>query len=274
MNLQVDPQILLLGFLLAISVLGIPHGALDFFIAKRMMRPPSLKKQAGFLLGYLLITLMSIIFWVYFPAVALAIFLAMSAYHFSTDWQRQLPKVSAMAMACIVLFAPSLHSADAIRSIFSVLLLSDEPIGLLLKVMQIFAVLGFVILFLNAKAIVELSKDNHWSGIEIVALLVSAMILPPLLHFTLYFCLLHSLKHWKEVALQTQLNHSKLIVIAIPICLATFAGAALMFGLFIKQPFEEGVLQLVFIGLFGLTVAHMLLIDQWYSRRAIPSGGH
>lgn len=257
--------VLAIVFLLAVALIGVPHGALDFFIAKGLMGKPSLLTQCAFLVGYLVIAVLSMILWLRFPSLAFCLFLVISIKHFSDDWLQQLPPALCLAIACTVLCAPALLHAGALKRVLEVLMITPDLTSPLITGMQGCALLAMGVMAFQFKGILSQGRLSLWQAAELILLIVSAIALPPLLHFTLYFCLLHSLKHWREVVIQTRKPFADLLAIASPIVLVTFAGGGLAYVFYADGNIEQGILRTVFIGLFGLTVSHMLLIHYWHA---------
>ena len=87
------------------------------------------------------------------------------------------------------------------------------------------------------------------------------MITPPLIYFVVYFCLLHSPRHFLLTADHLKLTPLQALRATWPILMSTLAMAALgALVLAVLTPaFEPATLQIVFIGLAALTVPHMLL---------------
>ena len=93
---------------------------------------------------------------------------------------------------------------------------------------------------------------------ELVVLFCAAYALPPIAYFTVYFCLLHSPLHLNQS--MEQLGLAETLVYAVPFTVLSFVLGA---GLFLSLPdidFSFQLMQVVFVGLFALTVPHMLLI--------------
>ncbi|MDT0594744.1 Brp/Blh family beta-carotene 15,15'-dioxygenase [Glaciecola petra] len=268
-NVALPDTVAALLFLLAIITIGIPHGALDFYIAKGLKTKPSIQWQVAFLGLYVFVTLISISIWLMFPAFGLSVFLLISVYHFSSDWAKLLPKKIALAFAAVVLCAPSLVYKASIIESFTKLLVPEAHATLISLAMQLLAILSFVFLLVQIKKLSKELRKIKWQIIEIMGLLLSAVLLPPLVHFVLYFCLLHSAKHWLAVSQSLDLNFKGMVLISAPIVLATVVGGSLAWWLLPNSAPMTDILRLVFIGLFGLTVAHMVLIDVWQRQQSL-----
>jgi len=71
--------------LLLILSIGISHGALDNQKGKKLIQLYNIRKFYYFYLIYSMIVLSVIIFWLYFPATSLIIFLIVASYHFGKE---------------------------------------------------------------------------------------------------------------------------------------------------------------------------------------------
>ena len=69
-----------------VSFIGVPHGSFDGAVAA-LLGFKSKKSFMLFIIGYILISLGVIIFWINFSIVALTLFILMSIIHFGLcDW--------------------------------------------------------------------------------------------------------------------------------------------------------------------------------------------
>lgn len=93
---------------------------------------------------------------------------------------------------------------------------------------------------------------------ELVALLFAAIALPPIAYFTVYFCFLHSPLHLKNSL--EKLGVFEILLYAIPFTILSMGGGAYLFMSLPRIEISYQLMQVVFVGLFALTVPHMLLI--------------
>ena len=69
-----------------VSFIGVPHGSFDGAVAA-LLGYKTRKDFFIFVILYLIISASVIVFWIYFPVVALFIFIFMSVIHFGLcDW--------------------------------------------------------------------------------------------------------------------------------------------------------------------------------------------
>jgi len=108
------------------------------------------------------------------------------------------------------------------------------------------------------------TKISAWSLSEYIALFVSSLVLTPLLHFALYFCVLHSPKHMADVGGELKFKLKQSIMASLPFVVLTLLISIALFFHFSSSPINIALLRWVFIGLFGLTMSHMFLISIWH----------
>ena len=89
-------------------------------------------------------------------------------------------------------------------------------------------------------------------------------MLSPLLHFGLYFCLLHSPKHLQDVGVKLHVSIKAAITISLPFVIFTTVLAAVLYQFYGNSDLNVDLLRWIFIGLFGLTMSHVWLIHLWH----------
>ena len=261
---SIDSTAAIITMVIAITVIGLPHGALDFAIARMIGLCTSPSRVLGFLLGYLLVVGLSIAFWIMWPAAGLMLFLIVSAHHFASDWQHSVSYWPRLSFSTITICAPSLLYAPVLSNIFGLLLLSSAAAETIILIMQAAALVSSVFLvFLLVLRRGLFKRVTRWQVGEITFLLTSSLLVTPLLHFTLYFCLLHSAKHFSATAKALGVSLVRAAWLSLPFVLLTVSGVLFVAWLRPSQLLSPALLQYVFIGLFGLTIAHMILTERW-----------
>jgi Brp/Blh family beta-carotene 15,15'-monooxygenase len=262
--------------LFLVMLLGIPHGAADGLIALRARLVTSRTQAMLFGIGYLALCGLVIGCWQVAPVLSLAGFLFISAVHFGLgdsvgDFSRPQRFVRVIAHGgSVVLLIPLFHAVPAIE-VFTLLSGTDARIFLI--------VMNFVLpLWLAAFALL-VWDDMPGGGREVM--LLSAMIamyfvLPPLWGFAVYFCAVHSRRHFAALArlYQQSENSEKLpamrhffwqiFAFSAVVVMAMLVVAVQLQGTFegrFEGRFEGALTASVFIGLAALTVPHMLLVD-------------
>ena len=71
--------------LFLILTIGIAHGSLDNIKGKKILKIYDVKSMSTFYIGYSLISLSIILFWIIFPKTLLFIFIIIASYHFGKE---------------------------------------------------------------------------------------------------------------------------------------------------------------------------------------------
>lgn len=257
-------------------ILGLPHGALDAHIVNSATR--NKRQTIGLLFAYVLLALATVLFWWALPTVAIAIFLGLSTVHFGRSdlpkHQKIIASVPYQARASTNTAADDFVQFVTHGGIWTVLL----PVMQWDSVEPIFSVLGCqtVILkyALNGAALIwglcllvtlfanRRSREKEQS-IVLFAGMSAAILAPPLWALCLYFCFWHARRHTSWV-LSTFPPRSVALRFMFVFSLLPLVGMLSWFSFAPTELNLEGLsLQLFFIGIFALTVPHMLLIDYY-----------
>ena len=250
--------------LACIVFIGLPHGAMDGALALHLGWLRQRSKAAAFLLFYVGLAAAVVFAWVVAPVLTFVVFLGISLFHFGrgdvNEEQSKAWLVESFARGGLVIAGISqFHRVDA-DLVFQSLVGSDT---------------GLVWLFLDAVSVVvaasivfvgvRKSGANRRSYVlETVGLGILFAVTPPLFGFAVYFCLVHSSRHFqsmKEVfgeALEAFEVAKPTVVLTLITWAAGIAALAVRSS---DVAFNEAVLQVVFIGLAALTVPHMILVD-------------
>jgi Brp/Blh family beta-carotene 15,15'-monooxygenase len=263
LNMTSDNVMMLLA--LAVTFLGLPHGALDFAVAKSLNLVTTVSSAIRFVSMYVTIAALSIIFWIWVPDIALVLFLCISIFHFSADWRATMPLLYRLSLASTLLCGPSVLYSTIVSELFTGLLLTPQAAIWVVQGMQVtfyVGLCGFIFFLIQLSSYKK--RLSLWQYTEWLTLLVSSIILTPLLHFGLYFCLLHSPKHLQDVGVKLNVSVKRAIVISLPFVVLTIVLAAGLYELFGTSEINIDLLRWIFIGLFGLTMSHMMLIHFWH----------
>lgn len=248
---NVEAQLLILGLLLAMT--GLPHGAVDPAIARQAGLWRGVPGLLKFSLGYLTLSVSVVGVWFVLPELFIVPMLSFSAWHFSGDWQRYLGRVPSVAISTSVITLPALFHPAEVLAIFAVLAPAGSQI-----IVDGMALISIVSSLAVAYCCLKTRQPSVIVLAELVILLCAAYALPPIAYFTVYFCLLHSPLHLNQS--MEQLGLVKTLVYAVPFTVLSFGAGALLFVSLPDIDFSFQLMQVVFVGLFALTVPHMLLI--------------
>ena len=261
-NLLFQPDLLVQLFILipAIVILGLPHGALDLSIAQALWPLIGWQGKARFISAYMGLTLLVIGLWNLFPGPALFGFLIYSAFHFSSDWGGE-DNLLRITGGVTTVGAPALFWQDDVGAIFAYL----APVPAANLAALSLAIAGGVALILFVSLTIMRPEVRVKATVEHAIIWIAAVCLSPLVYFVIYFCSLHSVRHFTSALASLENQRHALRIAGLLTCITVFGG---FIGFIILQRhdaamMEQSILQIVFIGIAALTVPHMLLVDRF-----------
>lgn len=266
--LSLTTQLALLG--IVIVLLGLPHGALDPWIAENIGFQNTRKQVLLLTISYLAIAVLVVCVWYWLPVLSLLIFLAISAWHFSGDWKNNIQQPLRFCAGALLLLMPIGFHTEIVRTIFEQL--SGENGGNLAYALALpgWLLVGAVVLLSGWAAF-----QQQWqTTLEFLTLLTLAFLTTPLVYFTLYFCLLHSPRHLLGLFSEAPVvQHPRLLKMMLAYTLATLLLVSVLWWLWSDLPADTLMLRLIFISLAAVTVPHMILIAVAYlvKNRSAPS---
>ena len=279
-----------------VMVIGLPHGAFDNALGYLLGYSRSAKSFLLFSGAYLGVAGFVYLVWLFLPVMSLICFLGYSLIHFGlgdvTSLRRSLlqsPKsqflswrsrsrlmdgISVFAHGGLVtLFVPFWH-ADEVSWLFQ--LLTGEKATTVMMIIYPFCILwaGCLLVIMCTATYEPLYRR---SASELVTLTFCLTLIPPLAGFAVYFCAVHSRRHFQQIWYNITLTLSRRSSLGLA-SLLTGASWVLAGALYASQPVADGVdaalLRSVFILLAALTVPHMLLVDMIFRPRTIMGSQH
>ena len=242
-----------------IVMLGVPHGALDTVFAQRLHRLRTRTGWTLFTLAYLVAAGAVVAVWHLAPTASLAGFLVISVAHFSSDPAEGTPAIARLVYGGALIFLPCVLHADEVGRLLSSLAGADAASSLLpgLRVIAIAWVTVYAVVVL------ALVPAHRIASLELAATALLAILAPPLLAFTVYFCGMHSARHILRTRDRFDLvaPGSLLDAALLPMLAVVVLGGAAWHWLRVL-PVDARILRLVFVGLAALTVPHMALVDR------------
>lgn len=174
----------------ALLVGGLPHGALDLALLRQ-----AAQGRLTFVLSlYLGLSGFMFGLWQVAPPLALGLFLAMAMAHFAEDWSSAEHPFFALAIAVALVAAPALLHHPEVSSLFT--LLTGTPAATVLA--DVLLLVAPVASACAMLAIRLLWQGGHRSAAINAGCALAAMtLLPPVIGFAIYFCLIHSPAHFR-----------------------------------------------------------------------------
>ncbi|MEL7540553.1 MAG: Brp/Blh family beta-carotene 15,15'-dioxygenase [Pseudomonadota bacterium] len=246
-------------FLLAFAVLfvGLPHGAFDAMLARRIGAWRGPRGFVFFHVVYIAVAAFVGLTWVLFPGPALALFLCFSAFHFGGDWRNRISIPERTIVGFALLATTALFHHAGVAAIFEAI---AGPAGPILAGWM--AEMGKYLLPVAALIAIKSLYRDISASVEILAVLTLAIALPPLLFFVLYFCGLHSLKHVLDGLAGDMAPKMRKTGRLVAAYVAGSAFLTVPFGLLASSAgLTQYLTAQVFIGLAALSVPHMLLVE-------------
>ena len=271
-NLIISPVICLF---LILSI-GISHGAMDNQKGKKLNQLYNIKNFYFFYLMYSLIGISIIIFWLFFPTIALILFLIVASYHFGKEDTEFLIKnkdtsnlILYFLKGSLIIITPLMFHFVETINIFKLLLIENENFYLFLNFIEDNSILLIAFFISLLSNIYYFLKDfkilNILIFLDFFSIIVLNYFLTPLIAFTVYFCFLHSFRH--SISLITELNENSLksgaitfVKKAIPLtALTAILYVISLYFLSNYYQLNDAILKVIFIGLASLTFPHILL---------------
>ncbi|RDC71024.1 Brp/Blh family beta-carotene 15,15'-monooxygenase [Rhodovulum sp. 12E13] len=243
----------------AVAVLGLPHGALDLPMAEALWPLSTRADRARFFAAYLGLAAGVALLWWLAPGPALVAFLAYSALHFAGDWEGD-GHLAQAAGGVSAIGAPALTHTDEVTAIFA--LLAPDAADAIAQALAACGVSGGILVL---SCLATADRRRLSTVTEHVGIWIGAALLPPLLYFVAYFCLLHSVRHFMQT-LAALPDRPGALQKAGTMTAVTLTGAAAAYvALFDADgaAADAAILQTLFIGLAALTVPHMLLVERF-----------
>jgi beta-carotene 15,15'-dioxygenase len=271
---------------LGVGLFGVLHGGLDHIVGERVFKPAFKRRWLlYFSVGYVGLAMAVMIGWWLVAPMMLLLFLAVSIVHFGLrDGAHGLQKrntwlqlVTVVLLGAAPIIIPWLAFPQEVSVLFGWLAgthaetwqpssaIGDRFGSMPQAAMVLVAVALVLMLYFKSRRLLD-----TFAWIEFLATILLFWTLPPLLAFTWYFCLLHSLRHL--LALAERLAPSRewsaigwVVWRGLPLTIVTLVAAAA--GYVWLRGFDlseaESATKVIFWGLAALTFPHMLLTWWW-----------
>ena len=251
--------------LAGIVLIGLPHGALDGAVAMHLGLVDKFSTMARFVIIYVGLAGLVVGAWIIAPSLSLIVFLIISMLHFGAGDARHgegvLRFAETLAHGGLAIVGISQFHRSEVDEIFYYLINQDTAmVWLAINVLTVAVIVAII------TCVSQAAKDVKWSAttLELLILGIVYALVPPLLGFAIYFCLVHSARHFKRIlsTIKATVDFSNIKNQAILFTTASWIAAGIAFWM-LADFADPGptVMRITFIGLAALTVPHMLLID-------------
>jgi len=253
-----DPAAELFIFAVLVLVLGVPHGALDPIFARQLFAVRGLAAWTVFVGAYVGLALLVIGLWLLTSTAFLILFLVASTLHFSGDPAPGTPWLTRVLYGGAVIVLPVLNHAPEMTRLFGFLVDANAAE----RFVSTLRFLAWPWLAGILWSVLVMCRRDWVTAVELASYSLLVLVAPPLLSFTVFFCLMHSARHALRTQRYASLSWRQLLLTSAAPTAAVLA-AALATWFFVKEaPLDMRLVQLVVIGLAALTAPHMLLVDR------------
>ena len=242
-----------------ISSVGVSHGALD---GKLIWNGVSKNFEKLILLGiYLILVLLGLALWIFYPVIGLMLLLTMAVFHFGNADLKlfKLNDVNVkLSWGFTVTFLPILFKKDTVELIFYNLIgfnLPDTFIAiiyciLVLSIFRIYWVILNNIIKSNENNICLIDK-SVLIFFEITLLITLSYFTHPFVWFAIYFCGLHGIRSLINSDFNWRIDLKWIMIFTLPVIVFIF----FTYGKY----WNADVYSIIFPILGSLTIAHMSL---------------
>jgi beta-carotene 15,15'-dioxygenase len=254
MGVTLDTPMMSVLMSAAMLLFGLPHGTLDVALIQTSR---SHSKAAAVVALYLGCAAVMYAAWRVNAGVALLVFLGLSIRHFAEDWADRLPPIFAHGVVTALITAPALMYAVALEALIS-FLIGRALAATIVDVAILIAPLAIVVACVG---IISLWTDGHRTCAIATGLsLVGMLWLPPLIGFTLFFCLMHSPTQFstglKVLGWQRSRQWAGVVV---PLTLAALGLAGAIYINLPVKTVSQAMVTTSFVTLSVLTLPHMIV---------------
>lgn len=255
-----------------IVIIGLPHGAFDGAVALSLGYTRTLQGFVGFIVIYILISVLVVMFWLKFPELALVLFLGITVIHFGlsdtppgTLIQRG---IQIAAHGGMIVIATSMFHWSEVELIFEQLIGGKSEFLWPILLVCTYGFAG-VLAFYGVLAYMRPALRLRLSELAILG--VAYSVLPPLAGFALYFCGVHTPRHviriWRSLRKSERGWISVLPLVVVFTVISWTAGVVIFWLIQTAATVDSTIIRVIFIGLAALTVPHMILVDGLFHRR-------
>lgn len=274
----VDAEVQLAVCLVLISIVGIPHGAIDHILFLKINDVHPIL----FYGAYFLLMILYLICWFVFPVASMVIFLVLSAYHFGESQLNGklslstfLEKSHYLVWGTSILSALIVYNHTELIELFNmypdlVRLLGAFPLAVYQIVLAVSTALTLALLYNSYRQ----SKDQAQPLLKEVYTLaiihIAFYILPLLPAFTLYFAVLHSVRVLLDEFTFLQSKMKDLTAIdfvkqLVPYTAISLIGGAALFSMIHYELLNISYVFLSIILISILTLPHSVVMNRFYT---------
>ncbi|NGP76183.1 beta-carotene 15,15'-dioxygenase, Brp/Blh family [Balneolaceae bacterium YR4-1] len=269
-------------YFLALSMLliGIPHGAIDHIISSRLYDlKGSISDQLKFYIPYLLLMFLMALVWILSGIAGFILFVIITIYHFGQadiehldlpDSSKRVLTISrGLMILSLVIFVDFNYTLPVIGEATGVAL---QEIEWLYNNSYLLAILlglqhPFLMSFLTYQNKERFELSWWYPVLDSIVILFLFLFNDPIIGFSLYFALWHSMGHFLEMKdffnkMGESLSVWKFYKLALPFSSISLFGLAFIYLINNSFGLEEKMVSLLFILISVLTLPHVLVVEK------------
>ncbi len=257
--------------LILILLVGVSHGALDDIKGFKVLKYYNIKNKTIFYFSYIFFAVLIIFIWISLPTLTLIIFLLIASYHFGREdcWGIRIKRskfnsIKYFLKGSLVVLAPLMFSYNETINLFYTLGVKNSIFYEVLdylnetKLIILLTIISILINFIIAKDL----KNLTILSIDVCSVLILFGIFSPLVSFTIYFCFLHSIRHFASLTFELNIDIKNLVKKSFKLTVLTaiffWIGLTILTN-YQKMELDNSIINVIFIGLASLTFPHILL---------------
>jgi beta-carotene 15,15'-dioxygenase len=263
LGVQFDGPMVTLISCAAILIFGLPHGTFDLALIRQADVDCRMALVVALYIGCAAVMYAV---WTFMPPIAFAAFLLLAIAHFAEDWAETLPPFIAVGTATSLLTGSVFVHRDLIENVFAVLI-GGGPAFVIASVFFLVAPLALVATVVAM--IIFWNDRRHEDALALGLALCATIMLPPVVGFALFFCLMHSPKQFGSALDVLGWSHYRQWVpVVAPLTIAAFGIAAVIFASVGAVSLSQTMVATAFTTLSVLTLPHMAvpMLLKWLSK--------
>ncbi|MEO1263763.1 MAG: Brp/Blh family beta-carotene 15,15'-dioxygenase [Bacteroidota bacterium] len=269
----------LLFFSVALILAGVPHGASDYLIFKKLTFYFQAKVNVfRFYFFYIVLIGLYVLTWYYFSVAAFVAFLVISAYHFGqSNWSTISFKNKFQEIFTVLFWGIGIIGIPVLIYFDQASLIIFEIVGVqpVLSDTNKWAILFLLVFgnvanigFLAENNIIDLEKCKKEIA-NFLLLVVLFFTTPLLIGFGIYFVFWHSvtavMDQYKIIRSKDKsFSFKKYLKAIVPLSIMAFIGLALLYFFLGNAKDEYLNLGILFFFISVITVPHAILMDLFY----------
>lgn len=271
---------------LSMLLIGIPHGAIDHIVSSRLYNlDGNATDQLKFYIPYLLLMFLMALIWILSGVAGFILFALITMYHFGQADIEHLNLPSRAKTLLTISRGLMILSLVIFVDVDYTLPVIGEATGFALQNMDWLYENGYMVgvflglqhptlmLLVSFRCRSDLQSPWWYPTLDPLVILFLFIFNDPIIGFSIYFSLWHSLGHFMEMKdffnrIGESLSVWKFYKLAIPFTLISIFGLAVIYVVNNSYGLEEKMVSLLFILISVLTLPHVLVVEKMLNTKS------